>query len=392
MPLNNSLKQSLKSSVIYTGLLSVVFVIFSWQKNPASEIFIALPFFIILYFIFFTIDRPNISELLRKSTQNNIKLTSVFPFLLSMLFLLYLIVNGNNPLKSNALLVPYLLFFPVLAMAARRNNGKIDWFDFTIFVLFFFPVTLVDVKPSGDLPFNGGGFDSVYRIAVMLSALFAFSILKNLNDIGAYPVFRWKFLITTIWVWLAFYLFVFLISYPVHFIRFADDNSWNFARIEKIFRSIVSVFLHTALFEELVFRGLLQNLLGKRIAQAGSWKNSWMRGIIILIIISFIIGFSMKGSLHWFPALVTVFLFGAAYLFEKLKFQSMGSYTALAITSVIFGLVHFHSGSIIFTGLAAIGGWAYGYVYMKTKNTFYAALLHALVNSSPIIFGIVLAK
>lgn len=100
----------------------------------------------------------------------------------------------------------------------------------------------------------------------------------------------------------------------------------------------------------------------------------------------------MKGSLHWFPALVTVFLFGAAYLFEKLKFQSMGSYTALAITSVIFGLVHFHSGSIIFTGLAAIGGWAYGYVYMKTKNTFYAALLHALVNSSPIIFGIVLAK
>lgn len=392
MPLNNSLKQSLKSSVIYTGLLSVVFVIFSWQKNPASEIFIALPFFIILYFIFFTIDRPNISELLRKSTQNNIKLTSVFPFLLSMLFLLYLIVNGNNPLKSNALLVPYLLFFPVLAMAARRNNGKIDWFDFTIFVLFFFPVTLVDVRPSGDLPFNGGGFDSVYRIAVMLSALFAFSILKNLNDIGAYPVFRWKFLITTIWVWLAFYLFVFLISYPVHFIRFADDNSWNFARIEKIFRSIVSVFLHTALFEELVFRGLLQNLLGKRIAQAGSWKNSWMRGIIILIIISFIIGFSMKGSLHWFPALVTVFLFGAAYLFEKLKFQSMGSYTALAITSVIFGLVHFHSGSIIFTGLAAIGGWAYGYVYMKTKNTFYAALLHALVNSSPIIFGIVLAK
>lgn len=392
MPLNNSLKQSLKSSVIYTGLLSVVFVIFSWQKNPASEIFIALPFFIILYFIFFTIDRPNISELLRKSTQNNIKLTSVFPFLLSMLFLLYLIVNGNNPLKSNALLVPYLLFFPVLAMAARRNNGKIDWFDFTIFVLFFFPVTLVDVKPSGDLPFNGGGFDSVYRIAVMLSALFAFSILKNLNDIGAYPVFRWKFLITTIWVWLAFYLFVFLISYPVHFIRFADDNSWNFARIEKIFRSIVSVFLHTALFEELVFRGLLQNLLGKRIAQASSWKNSWMRGIIILIIISFIIGFSMKGSLHWFPALVTVFLFGAAYLFEKLKFQSMGSYTALAITSVIFGLVHFHSGSIIFTGLAAIGGWAYGYVYMKTKNTFYAALLHALVNSSPIIFGIVLAK
>ncbi|MBK7098178.1 MAG: CPBP family intramembrane metalloprotease [Sphingobacteriales bacterium] len=392
MPLNNSLKQSLKSSVIYTGLLSVVFIILSWQKNSAVDIFIALPFFISLYFIFFTIDRPAVNEWLRADMQNNIKRVSTFPFLLTILFLGYLACNGANPLKGSLLLVPYLLFFPVLAMAARRNNSKIDWFDFAIFVLFFFPVTLVDVKPSGDLPFNGGGFDSVYRITVMLSALFTFSIIRNLNDIGAYPVFRWRFLITTIGVWLSFYLFVFLISYPVHFIRFADDNSWNFARIEKIFWSIVSVFLHTALFEELVFRGLLQNLLGKRIAQATSWKNSWSRGIIILIIISLIIGYSMKGGLHWFPALVTVFLFGAAYLFEKLKFQSMGSYTALAITSVIFGLVHFHSGSIIFTGLAAIGGWAYGYVYMKTKNTFYAALLHALVNSSPIIFGIVLAK
>ena len=100
----------------------------------------------------------------------------------------------------------------------------------------------------------------------------------------------------------------------------------------------------------------------------------------------------MKGSMHWFPALITGLLFAAAYGLEKMKGTKDGGYTALAITSVIFGLVHFHSGSIIFTGLACIGGWAYGYVYLKTKNVFYCALLHALVNSTPLMLGLELAK
>ncbi len=59
---------------------------------------------------------------------------------------------------------------------------------------------------------------------------------------------------------------------------------------------------------------------------------------------------------------------------------------------MIFGLVHYHAGSIIFVGLAAIGGWAYGYTYIKTKNVFYAALVHTLVNTSALMFGLELAK
>ena len=94
----------------------------------------------------------------------------------------------------------------------------------------------------------------------------------------------------------------------------------------------------------------------------------------------------------WFPALITLLLFFAAFAIERSGVSTKGTYTALAITSVIFGLVHYHSGSIIFVGLASIGGWAYGYTYIKTKNVFYAALVHALVNSSHLIFGIELLK
>jgi membrane protease YdiL (CAAX protease family) len=96
--------------------------------------------------------------------------------------------------------------------------------------------------------------------------------------------------------------------------------------------------------------------------------------------------------MQWFPALITVFLFLTAFGIERSGIGNSGTYTALAITSVIFGLVHYHSGSIVFVGLASIGGWAYGYTYIKTKNVFYAALVHALVNSSHLIFGLELVK
>lgn len=392
MPIPNQIVPSLRKGIVYTLMLSIVFVLFAMPANPPKEVITALPFFIVLYFMFFTIDRNQVSNWLRKWVSGNFNRILIFPLLATILFFIYLAIHGSNPLKGTVFLVPYLLFFPILAFAARKEQSEIGWFDFTIFFLYFFPVTLVEINPSGDLPFNGSGFDSVYRILIMLSAVFAFSVVRNLKNIGAFPVFRWKFLFLTIIVWLGFYLFVFIISYPVHFIRLAENNIWNLERIEKIFRKIISVFLHTALFEELVFRGILQNLLGKRIAQNSSWKKAWWQGAVILILLSLVTGYAMKGGTNWFPALITIFLFSIAYYFETKQWQNTGSYTALAITSVIFGLVHFHSGSIIFTGLAAIGGWAYGYVYLKTKNTFYAALLHALVNSSPLIFGIELVK
>jgi uncharacterized protein len=85
-------------------------------------------------------------------------------------------------------------------------------------------------------------------------------------------------------------------------------------------------------------------------------------------------------------------LFAAAYFIEKSEKQITGVYTALAITSVIFGLVHYHSGAIVYIGFACLAGWAYGYTYIKTKNVYYSAIVHTLVNSSVLIFGLEFMK
>ncbi|HRQ51093.1 MAG TPA: CPBP family intramembrane metalloprotease [Agriterribacter sp.] len=393
MTIQASLQKSLITTGIYTALLSLVFILFSWKGHTARDIFIALPYFMVLYFMLFSLGRPAVSDWLRKSMKADIRMVFLFPLLLVLLYFSYIGLNRQNPLQGTLFLVPYLLFFPVMALAAKVSAATgLNWFDFAVFVLFFFPVTLIDVTLPGDLPFNGGGFDSVYRITVMLAAVFAFVTVRNIRDVGFYPVFKWKYLFTVIWVWLLFYVAVFIFGWTVHFIRLKNEDAVAVLINAKLIRSFVSVFLHTALFEELVFRGLLQNMLAKRISQSGSWKASWAWGLAILAVLSLLTGYTLKGDMQWFPALITVVLCAVAFGMERTGRAPAGTYTALAVTSVIFGLVHAHAGSAIFVGLASIGGWAYGYVYLKTGNVFYAALLHAAVNTTPLLFGLELAK
>ncbi len=385
------LKKSLVKGGFYTGVLTLLFLIKTIDSEPAIEIIIAFPFFIALYFLMFTLGRPSVSDWLKNKFEGDNRYLFLYPIILVFLYFGYLGLNRLNPFQGVLFLVPYLLLFPVLFFATRKDDSaKVDGFDFAVFFLFFLPVTLINVKPSGNLPINGGGFDSIYRISVILVAVFGFVTIRNIRDIGFYPVFKWKHLFTTFWVWLVFYSLVFIVAYLINFIKLREDNLVPVLLSPGVAWTFLSVLLHTALFEELVFRGLLQNMLHKRIAQSGNQKVWQLGGAVILIIISLIIGYSMNGNLKWFPALIALLLFASAFGLEKKS--GSGAFTALAITSVIFGLVHAHAGSIVFVGLAAIGGWAYGYVYYKTNNVFYAALLHAMVNTTPLVFGLELAK
>jgi len=129
-------------------------------------------------------------------------------------------------------------------------------------------------------------------------------------------------------------------------------------------------------------------MLVKRIGQSGSWKVFWKWGIVILLPFAFLVGYTLNGALKWFPAVITLAIFAVAFSIERANKNKPGVYTGLAITSVIFGLVHYHSGAIIYIGFACVAGWAYGYTYIRTKNVFYSAIVHTLVNCSDLIFGL----
>jgi hypothetical protein len=282
-----------------------------------------------------------------------------------------------------------MTFFPVLAFTLRRETSqKIGWFDFSVFVLTLLPDALLSVKQSSGIPFSGGGFDSFSHIIIMLSGVYAFAVVRGIKEVGFIPEIRWKSLFTAIWVWLAFYLFVFLIGLATGFITIVGYDKTLDVLLKSLLFTMIGTFLHTALFEELFFRGILQNMLAKRIGQSKSWKIFWVVGFALLLFFAFLTGFTLEGKMKWFPALMTVLIFAGAWFLENSHRFQMGLYTALALTSVTFGLVHYHARSIIYIGLACVAGWAYGYTYIKTKSVFYSALVHMLVNTSILIFGL----
>lgn len=384
----DTLRLELKSSAIWTALVTLLFLLFYAAKNPITDIIIALPFFIVFYYIFFSIGKVAVSAKIRSWIQQDLKNLIVLPLILITLYVIYIFINGQNPLKGALALVPYLIVFPVLVFAARRRNvQKIDWIDFTAFVIYLLPTAFIEVKPAGELPFNGDGFDSIYRIILIVSAVYSFGVVRGLNDIGFFPSFNVKSLWTSIWVWFVFYLFVLIIGFNVNFIKYVGHEIKDLALLNKIAITLIATFFHTAIFEELFFRGILLNMLTKRIGQAKSWMIFWVSGLIISIPLALLVGYTLKGGMQWFPALMTILIFTAAFFIERAKKSDSGVYTGLAITSVIFGLVHYHSHAIIYIGFACIAGWAYGYTYLKTKNVFYSAIVHTLVNSSVLIFG-----
>ena len=383
----------LKSSIAWTAGLTALFILFNRSIEVLWAMFLALPFFIVLYFLLFSIGKEQVSTRFRTWLSNDIKKVVIFPAVLIFLYFLYVYLIGQNPFQGAVSMVPYLVFFPVLVFAAgRKDQKKIDWLDFTTFVIFLIPITLIDAKPAGNLPVTGKEFDSVYRIVMMLTAVYAFVVVRGLDDAGFYPEFSPKKLFTAVWVWLAFYGFVFIIGYSVDFIKFTGHETLNAELLSKIALALITTFLHTALFEELFFRGILQNLLAKRIGQSATWAVFWRWGFGILLLLALLVGYTLDGNMQWFPAAVTAVMFLAAFYIERSGVFAQGVYTSLAITGVIFGLVHYHSGSIIYIGFACIAGWAYGYTWIKTKNVFYAALVHGLVGTSALIFGLELMK
>ncbi len=388
MKATTELSGELKKSALWTALLTLLFLLFYAPVNGLTEMIIALPFFIVFYYCFFTIGKDSVSSWLRSRINGDVKKMILFPTILLFLYFSYVLINGQNPYHGTLALVPYLIFFPVLLFAARRHTvQKIDWLDFTAFVIYLLPTTLIEVNPAGDLPFKGESFDSIYRIILILSAVYAFGTVRGLKDIGFFPVFKWKFLWTAIWIWFAFYLFVLIIGFNVNFIRYVGHKVIDQALLHKIILTLIATFLHTAIFEELFFRGLLLNMLTKRIGQSKTWKIFWYWGLGLSIPLALMVGYTLKGGMQWFPTLMSVCLFAAAFFLEKANYAKSGVYTGLAITSTIFGLVHYHSGAIVYIGFACIAGWAYGYTYLKTKNVFYSAIVHTLVNSSVLIFG-----
>ncbi|MEN9363669.1 MAG: hypothetical protein RI903_977 [Bacteroidota bacterium] len=366
-------------------LLYIVLFIFYQGNIAGQEMAITLPFVALSYFFLFNLGNPDIQIMMEEKGFLTPQKSLIFPMLLWFILVAYVSLHGESPFEGSGSLLPFLFIFPVLYYQAnpRTDIGRIDYL---VLVLFVVPLTLVKFHGDTSLPVKGNGFGSLYKISWVLLMAYAYGAIRKIKDIGFYPVFKLSFLGIALISWASFVGFVCLIAWSLGFVNphpFEEVIQNGFA---KSLLEIMRIWIGTAVFEELFFRGLLQNMLAQQIHKSGTWKSYWIYGIAIMLILSALASYALAIEYIWFPILITFGLFVPAYFLEQKQYQAVGTYTALAIISMSFGFAHYHKGSILFVGLAAVAGWAYGYTYLKTKNVFYAALVHALVNFSEFLF------
>jgi len=177
---------------------------------------------------------------------------------------------------------------------------------------------------AGAWPYSGLG--SMPKLYLADVALYLYVVVRRLEGIGYSLVPRWNDFAVGLREWVFFLPLALGLGFATHFIHF-------YPRVPSaghVIGAVLVIFLLTAIPEELFFRGILQNLLERRIC----------------------------------------------------------SRMALVITACLFGLSHFNKGATFnwrYVILAAIAGIFYGRAWRARQHLFAAAITHTLVD---VIWGL----
>ncbi|MEZ4902739.1 MAG: hypothetical protein R2822_13790 [Spirosomataceae bacterium] len=189
---STSYRRAFLTSAILTIFLFAFFLITNWQQ-PTKELLAASPFFLVLYFLLFTIGQPVVMIYWRKHLDIPHEKVVWFPILLIILLYAYLIIHGHTPFKGSAGLFIFFLLFPTLGfLAFKKTSMPVVWSDIVFLLLIVIPATSMSFGVGTSLPFQGGGFSNVMRLVIMISAVYNFGYIRNLPDIGFFPFFSFK--------------------------------------------------------------------------------------------------------------------------------------------------------------------------------------------------------
>jgi uncharacterized protein len=244
-------------------------------------------------------------------------LLSVFVFLL---YLAYVFGTGAFAFARIGIMAAFIFVPLALAMSAKQSAAG-SWQDFlTIAGVWAF----VKFGPSHFLwPYPGGRLSYIFTVLVAVNvAISTFLLARQIKGIGYSIGWGKNWTLYTVGSFLLFGCIAILLGISMHFLTFAPQwHRWsNFLGLS------IPILLFTAWPEELLFRGLLQNLLARSTKSelAGWWTSS-----------------------------------------------------------VLFGLSHITNGGFPnwrYVVLATIAGLFYAWTWRKTNSIFASALVHAAVD------------
>lgn len=263
-------------------------------------------------------------EWLRQQTARSV---FVFPLMLMAAYVLYGLGPGRFRIPES-LVVPAYLAFPILfsRLAAKRGE-KPNHYDFLTIAFLYLPVEMAALarawRPADqDLPSPSHAFTQLVGINL---ALFCFMAVRPVDGIGFTFRLERRDVILALVAFCLFFPFALVVGTATGFVPFRPHPP-DLALIVPV---VLGKTLMVALPEEILFRGLIQNLLQRT------------------------------------PAVFR------------------GHVPAILIASVIFGFSHVNNHPLFdwrYISLATVAGIAYGTVYRRTGKVTASTITHGLVD------------
>ena len=233
---------------------------------------------------------------------------------LFFVFLIYALGTGTISLLRLAAAAAFI-FVPLLILATAQSAAPGCWQDmFTLVAIW----TAVKFGPSHWLwPYPGGRLAYIFTVIVAVNvAIAGFLLLRRSKNVGYSIGWSSGWMLYIIGALAAFACIAIPLGLKLHFLVYAPRwHEW------KTFVPLsIAIFFFTAWPEELLFRGLLQNVLSHRV---NSDAMGWIAASVLF-------GFSHITNLH-FPNWRYVLLATIAGLFYGWTWRKTGSIFASAL-------------------------------------------------------------
>jgi membrane protease YdiL (CAAX protease family) len=237
----------------------------------------------------------------------------ILPAVLLAAYIVYAVGAAGFSWKLLALAFAYVVAPAAVALwAGERPAGA--WHDYLLVCLFWLPVEFRLVYRLW--PYPSAANHALTILFAVNVAIMAFLFLRELDGVGYTIAWGSGFGIQILAHYAIFAAFAIPVGIGIHFIRFAP----TLARLKSLPIAALGNLLFTAWPEELLFRGLLQNLLSRTL-------RSPVAGLLVASVV-FGLAHLNNGP---FPDWRYVFLATVAGLFYGRVWQKTGSLTASAI-------------------------------------------------------------
>ncbi|MGH9407287.1 MAG: CPBP family intramembrane glutamic endopeptidase [Terriglobia bacterium] len=273
---------------------------------------------------FVALTEANIVDWLRQCSAQSAAAALTIPLLLIFPYLVY--GWGTETFSAWTLLklVTYILAPNLLLLPDRlRPRAGIGWRDAAAMLALAAPVSAGWLAHIWTYPLEFGFFRAAYCVS---TGVYAFVVIRRLDNVGSSLLWSKQDLAAGIVRFAGFAALGIPLGYALRFIRLRS----NAVRPEVVAIEFVGIYLTIAIPEEVLFRGILQNLIEQSFS-------------------------SNHRSLH-----------------------------ALLLASPVFGLCHLYhrpAPNWRYALMATLAGLFYGNAFLRRRRTACCALTHALVDT-----------